>query len=94
MAIKITNRNGKVVPLLNPSEKGSKFADELKNNIRYTNDCRYKADKNGNVLGLTPEQRVFRDGYLSAQKDSFKCYNYNRGKKKKKIEYELQQENR
>ncbi len=84
MAVKITNKNGKVVTLLNPSEKGSKFADELKNDIRYTNDGRYKADKNGNVSGLTPEQRAFRAGYLSAQKDSAKCYNYNRGKKKKR----------
>lgn len=74
MAVKILKNNGKTVTLLNPSEKGAKYADELRNGTRYTNDGRYKADKDGVVLGLTKEQRSYRAGYLDAQKDSAKAY--------------------
>lgn len=71
---KLKTKNGKTITLLNPSEKGAKYADELRNGIRYTNDGRYKADKDGVVMELTDEQRAFRSGYLTAQKDAAKAY--------------------
>ena len=55
MAFSIIKKNGKKVTLLNPSEKAGKYADELRNGIRYTNDGRYKADKDGVVMGLSDE---------------------------------------
>ena len=87
MAVKIRGNNGKMITLLNPSEKGEKFADELRNGIRYTNDGRYKVDKNGTVLGLTPEQRAYRAGYLAHSKDSARAWKHNaqnKGSKKRK----------
>ena len=38
MAMKVINKKGQEITLLNPAEKGGKFAAELKNNMRYTND--------------------------------------------------------
>lgn len=74
MAVKVRGSRGQDVILLNPSEKGEKFADELRNNVRYTNDGHYKADKKGNVHPLTDTQRAYRSGYLAARKDSARCY--------------------
>ena len=84
MAVKIRGNNGKMITLLNPSEKGEKFADELRNGIRYTNEGRYKVDKNGTVLGLTPEQRAYRAGYLAHSRDSAKAWKHNKQKSPKK----------
>lgn len=74
MAVKYTRQNGKQITLLNPSEKGSKCAAELRNNIHLTNDGIVKTDKNGVVLELTTEERAYRAGYLAAQKDSANCW--------------------
>lgn len=60
--------------LLTPAGKGAKYADELKNNRRITNEGQPKTNSCGCVQELTPEQRAFRGGYLQAQKDSAKCY--------------------
>lgn len=79
---KITRKNGNVITLLNPAEKASKYADELRNGIRYTNDNRYKADKNGVVMKVTKEGRAYRAGYLDARKDSAKAYKANKKKGK------------
>ncbi|MCI9405203.1 MAG: hypothetical protein HFJ22_07280 [Clostridia bacterium] len=68
------NRRGKDVCLLNPSEKGAKFACELKTNVAHTNFGQPKVDESGNFKQLTKEQRAYRSGYLSAQKDSANCY--------------------
>lgn len=38
MAVKVTSKSGKVVTLLNPSEKGKKFAKEIKTGMKTTND--------------------------------------------------------
>lgn len=81
MAFSIIKKNGKKVTLLNPSEKAGKYADELRNGIRYTNDGRYKADKDGVVMGLSDEQRSYRAGYLDARKDNAKAYKANKKKK-------------
>lgn len=81
MAVSIIKKNGKKVTLLNPAEKGEKYADELRNGIRYTNDGRYKADKDGVILGLDKKQRAYRAGYLDARKDNAKAYRANKKKR-------------
>ena len=77
---RVKTKKGKEVVLLNPSQKGAKYAAELRTGIRYTNSGEYKADKNGEV-GLTNEQRAFRSGYLSAQKDSANAWKAKQRKK-------------
>ena len=73
MSVVVTNKKGKRVTLLNPAEKGEKYAYELRTNIRTRNDGSFKPDKNGE-LGLTKTQRAYRSGYLAARKDSAACY--------------------
>lgn len=80
MAVQIRDKKGNFKTLLNPAEKASKFAGELRTGIRKTNDGRYKADKNGDV-SLDKTQRSYRAGYLDARKDSAKAYNHNKKKK-------------
>lgn len=41
MAVKVFDRNGRERTLLNPAEKGRKYANELKTGIRKTNDGRH-----------------------------------------------------
>ena len=74
MSVVVTNRRGKQVTLLNPSEKGHKYAREIKDNMKFTNDGQVKCDDTGYVPPLTDEERSYRAGYLDAQKDSAKCY--------------------
>ncbi len=59
----VINRNGNKIVLLNPSEKGQRYARQLKHGV----------DHNGVVLSDT--QKSFRSGYLQARKDSAKAYN-------------------
>ena len=82
MSVKIKRKNGSVTVLLNPSEKGAKAAEELRNNVALTNDMHIKFDDYGKPKKLTNEQRAYRSGYLAAQKDSAKCW---KEKKKQKI---------
>ena len=72
------NRKGKTVMLLNPNEKASKFAFEISQKKRVTNDM--TAIKGG----LNKEQQAYRAGYLDARKDSAKAYNHNQKKKTSK----------
>lgn len=81
MAVTIKSKKGKDITLLSPREKGNKYADELSRNIRYTNDGRYKADKDGVVSSLTESQRAYRSGYLDARKDIGKAYSAMKKKK-------------
>ena len=83
MAVKVESKTGKTVTLLNPSEKGGKFAKELKSGYKRTNDGKYKVDKNKKGIKLNDQERAYRAGYLDAQKDSANCYNAKKGKKKK-----------
>ena len=69
MATVIKN-GGKKIVLLNPAEKGQRYARQLKKGV----------DHNGVVLSDT--QASFRSGYLQARKDSAKCYNSQKKKKK------------
>ena len=84
MAKKVINSKGKTVILLNPAEKGEKYATELKKGVKRTNDGHYKLDKNKKAIKLTPVQRAYRSGYLDARKDGAKCYKANKSKKSKK----------
>ncbi len=70
MAVKVKNRQGRTVTLLNPAEKGQLYSRELKDN--------YNA-RTGD--GLTRTQRSYRSGYLDARKDNAKAYKYNQKKK-------------
>ena len=70
----VTNKKGKKVTLLNPSEKGRKYADELRNGAKQTNTGMIKWGKDGKPTRLTDTQKSYRAGYLDAQKDSAKAY--------------------
>ena len=81
MATTIKTKTGKSVTLLNPSEKGKKFAKELKCGFKMTNDMSLKLNSNKKGIKLTDEERAFRSGYLTAQSDNAKCFNAKHGKK-------------
>ena len=74
MAVKVKSRNGKDVTLLNPSEKGRKYADELRNGVKQTNEGMLKWGDDGKPERLTDKAKAYRAGYLDAQKDSAKAY--------------------
>jgi len=78
--MKKLNIFGKIITLLNPAEKGKKYASELKNKKRFTNDGEVKADS------LTNSQAAYRIGYLQARKDNAKAFNSNKNKKEKKAQ--------
>mgnify|MGYP000007369129 CR=1 FL=1 len=71
---KVVNRRGKTVTLLNPAEKGNKYAVELKCNVHCTNYGDVKLDKRGHVKTLSKQSRAYRAGYLSSRKDSANAY--------------------
>lgn len=70
MAVKVTNRNGQTVTLLNPAEKGELYAREFKDNYN---------PRTGDAL--TKGQRAYRSGYLDARKDNAKAWKHNKAKK-------------
>ena len=74
MAVTVKGRNGKNVVLLNPAEKGEKFAKELKQNRKRTNAGSFKLDKNKQSIKLTKAERAYRAGYLDARSDGAKVY--------------------
>jgi len=74
MAVQFKNKNGKTVTLLNPAEKGEKFAKELRRGVKHTNSGSIKTDKNKKGIRLTAEQRAYRSGYLDARTDSAKAF--------------------
>lgn len=74
MAKGYVTKNGNRITLLNPSEKGAKYAAELKFDIAHTNNFEPKFDENGEAKCLTPGQRAYRAGYLSARSDSAKAW--------------------
>lgn len=64
MAFKIITNSGKEVTLLNPSEKGKRFAEQLSTKIiKETNTPLSEADE------------AYRKGYLAARRDSADAYN-------------------
>ncbi len=78
----ITNKKGYTITLLNPKEKGRKFADELGNGVRQTNDGHLKFNKDGTYIRLSETEKAYRAGYLDARKDSAKCYKFKLKKNK------------
>lgn len=80
---KVKRRNGKTVTLLNPAEKGNKYALELKANVHCTNEGDVKLDKYGHVKTLSKQSRAYRSGYLSSRKDSAGAYKLAKAAKKK-----------
>ena len=84
MAVKVKSKSGKTVTLLNPSEKGAKFAKELKQNRKRTNAGAFKLDDNKKSIPLTAVEKAYRGGYLDARKDSAKCYNAQKKKRRSK----------
>lgn len=72
--VTVTNKKGNKVTLLNPSEKGRKYADELRNGAKQTNTGMIKWGKDGKPTYLTDTQKAYRSGYLAAQKDSANAY--------------------
>ena len=83
---KVKRRNGKTVTLLNPAEKGNKYALELKCNVHCTNDGDVKLDKRGHVRTLSRQSRAYRAGYLSSRKDSAGAYKAQQKKIRKKLD--------
>lgn len=83
MAKTVKTKKGNTIVLLNPAEKGAKFAKELRSKYRLTNDLNVKCDNDGVPLELSKEARAYRSGYLAARKDSANCYKaqQKRGKK-------------
>ena len=79
--VTVTFNDGEKVTLLNPSGKGEKYAKELKENKRYTNDGKLKTDENGKPLELTNEQRAYRSAYLKALSDNSKAFKSKNGGK-------------
>ena len=64
--LKCTTKTGKKFTLLNPTEKASKYAVELRTGRNvYTGEF------------LSDTQKAHRSGYLSCRKDSAKCYKAN-----------------
>lgn len=83
---KVVNRRGKTVTLLNPAEKGNKYALELKCNVHCTNEGDVKLDKRGHVKTLSRQSRAYRAGYLSSRKDSAGAYKAQQKKIRKKLD--------
>lgn len=79
-----TNKKGNQYRLLNPAEKGKKYAYELKRNTKFTNLGKPKNvnKKTGECRKLKDTERAYRSGYLTARKDNARAYKYNKSKKK------------
>ena len=71
---RVTFKDGTITTLLTPSGKGAKFAKELHEGVRYTNDGYKKLDEYGYTQELTDSQRAYRSGFLQAQKDSARLH--------------------
>ena len=65
MAKIFNSKNGKKIVLRNPSEKGKRYARQLKNN---------RVDETGKELSKT--DRAFRIGYLTSRSDNAKAYKH------------------
>jgi hypothetical protein len=66
MAIDIMTKSGKTVTLRNPSEKGKRFAEQIKAG---------KVLETGEVLERGTEGYGYRRGYLQARRDGADAYN-------------------
>ena len=74
MSVRITNKNGKKIILLNPKEKHVKYFNEVQRDLHLTNDGHIKTSKYGNVKKLTNTQKAYRAGYNACYKDCAKAF--------------------
>lgn len=81
MAVTKKTKNGKTIVLLNPAEKGKKYASELINGYKLTNSGVVKKDEKGKKIKLKPKERAYRSGYLDSRNDNAKAY---KSKKRRK----------
>ncbi|MBO5027162.1 MAG: hypothetical protein J6C79_01410 [Clostridia bacterium] len=70
----IISKGGKKITLLNPSEKGEKYAKEMKKGRKIRNDGSYALDGKKKSIPLTKTQRAYRAGYLDARNDNARCF--------------------
>lgn len=82
MAKQIKTKQGKTITLLNPHEKGKKYAEEIKNKFAITHDGEMKRDQNNNAIMLSDTQLAYRSGYLAARKDEANIYKWKQKKSK------------
>lgn len=68
----VQNKKGKIVYLLNPNEKAAKFAMEMREGSKLTNQLHAKwADKEKTTrVKLTKAERAYRAGYLQHARES------------------------
>lgn len=78
----VNTEDGRRVTLLTPAGKGAKYAKELKDGKRITNDGSPKLNDKGEQLGLTKQQRAYRAGYLQARSDNSKAFKSKKGGKR------------
>lgn len=78
----LKNFSGKVVQIkgtdfkfLNPAGKSQKYATELKEGVAYTNFGQKKVDKDGKIIELKEEDKIFRRGFLQSRQDNADAYN-------------------
>lgn len=55
---------------LNPSQRGRKYASELKEGVECTHTGKIYQNKNGEVFPLSDRQKSYRHGYLDARRDN------------------------
>lgn len=70
--------------LLNPSEKGRKYASEMRTGRALTNDFKRKKNNKGSNIKLTKIQLAYRAGYLDHVKDSNRAFKSNHPNYKRK----------
>lgn len=73
MASVVKTKNGKKIVLRTPSEKGKRYARQMKTG--YISETGEK---------LKPSDYAFRAGYLTCQRDNANAYNHNKRNKKRK----------
>lgn len=77
---KIIDSDGVTKVLLTPAGKTAKAAEELRRNVKLTNEGKVKTNKDGTPQQLTAVERASRAGRLAQAKDSAKCWKANQAK--------------
>lgn len=72
----ILRKGKRDVCLLNPAEKSRKYAHELREGVKFTNDGQLKFDKNQDFIELDKQERAYRSGYLDSRKDEARLYKW------------------
>ena len=75
LGVVVVNARGLKTTLLNPFGKATKYADELRNGVKLTNDGHLNTDSLGKPQHLTSEEEAYRKGYLKHQQETVDAYN-------------------